>query len=68
MCQNRIGTHIVAAWVSLICVCFETECPVCGWTSGTCFDLLKVDQWLQEPARVDLPKDITMRLSGRITD
>jgi hypothetical protein len=54
ICPNLTGTHIVAAWLSLTRVCFETECPECDWTNATCFDLLKVDEWLRDPTRPDL--------------
>jgi hypothetical protein len=44
ICPNYTRIHIIAAWLSLTRVCLETECPECGWTNSTCFDLLKVDE------------------------
>jgi len=41
--------HIVAAWLSLTKVFFETECPHGHETKATCFDLLKIDKYLREP-------------------
>jgi hypothetical protein len=47
-CRNcdTTPTNIVAAYLSLTRVCLETQCPTCGLTSATCFDLLKIDRWL----------------------
>ena len=64
---NDTRTHIIAAWLSLTRVCLETECPECGWTNATCFDLLKVDEWLRDPTQTDLPKGIATRLRGPTT-
>jgi hypothetical protein len=43
------GTHITAAYLGVTRVMLETTCPACGWTSSTCFDLLKLDTWMQDP-------------------
>ena len=54
-CPGSTTTHIIAAWLSLTRVCLETKCPVCGWSSTTYFDLLKLDDWLQSPDDAPLP-------------
>ena len=58
ICREPNGTHVVAAWLSLTRVYLETECPACGWTAATCFDLLKVDEWLRSSGNEASPKGI----------
>jgi hypothetical protein len=63
VCPGDIGTHIIAAWLSLTRVYLEFECPFCGWSTATCFDLLKVDEWLHA-SEDDPPPDGMRRTVG----
>ena len=55
-CPDPTRTVIIAAWLSLTRVYLEAECPVCGWTIATCFDLIKVDKWLGQCIDAPMPE------------
>ena len=60
-CVERTRTYIVAVWLSLTRIGLETECPRCGRTSATCFDLLKIDEWNNGDNKTRLPEGTSVR-------